>query len=121
MTTEEYLKSNQMIGFTQSFPVLETIETENVSAKCRNFNVNFNVHLVKVGFGDNNKYNCLAIVTDKVDISYKLPLNGWNSYCCYDEAETMEKALVEFAEKKGYILCNKVCSWPFAKAIVSKR
>lgn len=117
MTKEDYLKEKMRIGFTQQFPVLEVLESEEVSSTCLDYPVRFNVSLVKVGFGE---YSCLGIVTDRVDIAHKLPLNGFNSYCCFDEGETMEKALVEFAEKKKLILCNKVNSWPFAKAIVSR-
>ena len=120
MTSEEYKALNHYMGFIEDFPVLEIIESEEVSYICRGkFPVTFKVSLAKVGFGEGNKYSCLALVTDIVDISHKLFLSGWNSFCCYDEADTMEKALMEYAAKKGYILCHKVNSWPFAKSIIS--
>lgn len=122
MTPEEYLnqKTNpHRIGFTQEFPIVKYLKFETVTKKCRNFTVTFDVNLVKVSFG--GKYTCTAIVTDCVDISHNLFMNGWNSCCFVDEAETMEKALVEFAEKNGFELCTKVNSWPFAKAIVQRK
>jgi hypothetical protein len=32
----------------------------------------------------------------------------------------MEKAVTDMAKKHGVLICQKVCSWPFAKAIVDK-
>lgn len=32
----------------------------------------------------------------------------------------MEKAVVEMCKKHDLMICDKVCSWPFAKAVVQQ-
>jgi hypothetical protein len=116
---EWYLKQPLHVGFMDSFPVAEILDSIQINTKCRNCAVRFNVHYAKVTFGEKNEYSCHAIVTDKVDIASHLPLGGWNSHAYADEAATMELAVVEMAKKQNLMINRKVCSWPFAKAITS--
>lgn len=116
-----YLKIPMLVGFIEPFPEVEdgVIDEMTITAKCRGFDVQFKVRYGRVSFGDDNKYTCDAITTDQVEIADKLPLGGFNSNCYHDEGETMELAVVEMAKKHGLMICDKICSWPHAKAIVS--
>ncbi len=117
----KYLSDCPMIGFTQTFTESETVYDEiDVEDVCRGFNVTFKVRFCKVTFGDNNEFFCRAIVTEQIDISKKLPMNGFGSYSHLDELKTLEKAVIIMARKNDLMICSKICSWPFAKAIVQE-
>lgn len=77
MTFEQYKEQPLKIGFSQSFPVIETLHSEDFNLKCKGFDVIVTVSKVKLGFGDNNKYNCTGVVTSNISISDKLPLGGF--------------------------------------------
>jgi len=115
---DKYLKEPLRIGFTDTFPIKDIIEEIEVKTNCRRFEVIFKVQYCNVTFGQENEYNCCAIVTDRVDIQSRLPMNGFASHCHIDEARVMENAVVEMAKKHDLMICTKICSWPFAKAIV---
>lgn len=120
MTIEEYLDKPQMIGFTQSFPIKEILFTVKATSKIRNIPIKFNIHVVKLGFGDNLKYHILGIVTDHVDISDHLPLNGFGSISYFDEARIMKIAVAKLASCNNYTICQDICSWPFAKVLIQE-
>jgi len=88
-------------------------------AVCRRFDVEFKVMLCKVTLGD-GKYECTAIVTDRVDVGTKLGVYSFGSHCHVDEARTMELGVIRFAKENNLMICNKVNSWPFAKALVQE-
>jgi len=115
---DKYLKESYMIGFTYSYPTKTILKTFDIETTCRGFDVKFKVHLAKGSFGKNNEFEVSILKTEKVSIAEHLFLNGWNSMCCYDEAETMEKAIVEICKKENLMICRKACSWPFATAVV---
>ncbi len=117
---DKYLKETLMIGFMEKFPEIkeEVIDEITVQSKCKGYDVTFKVRYGKLSFGEGNAYKVSGITTDVVDISHKLPLHGFNSMCCYNEAETMEKAVTEMAAKHSLIVCQKICSWPHAKVVV---
>jgi hypothetical protein len=117
---QNYLSKSHMIGFMEAFPEdpKGVVDEIIVKAQCRKFDVSFKVRYGKVTFGPENQHSVMGITTDTVSISERLPLNGFNSHCCFDEAETMEKAVVEMAKKHNLMICDKRCSWPHAKAIV---
>ena len=113
----DYLTSNSRIGFTQSFPVVEVISEMEVTNLCRNYNVTFKVQHVKVCYG--KKTDVVdAVVTERVDIANRLFAGGWGQHSYIDEGEVMEKAVVEMCKQKNLMICTKICTWPFAKAIV---
>lgn len=116
---DKYLKETLMIGFMEKFPEVEgdLVDEITVESTCRRYDVKFKVRFGKVSFAE-GKHTVDGITTDRVDISAKLPLAGFGSQCCYDEAETMEKAIVQMAMKHNLMICQKICSWPHAKAIV---
>jgi len=119
---KEYLEKSKMIGFMEALPEdpKGVIDEITVRTKCRNFDVSFKVRYGKVTFGKNNEFHCYGITTDAVDISHRLPLGGFNSMCCYDEADTMELAVTEMAKKHNLMICDKRCSWPHAKVVVQE-
>lgn len=123
MTFEQYLKEPLRIGFMEGFPVLETLETQTfiIDGFDRHFPNKINVSLVKVGFGENNKYQCRAVVTERISTASTRFMHGWGSCCHIDEGQFMEKAIVKFCEINNLIICNKICSWPFAKVIVTDK
>lgn len=114
---DSYLKSSHRIGFIESFPVTEVLEEFKIPAKCRAFNVVVNVKYCTLSFGG-SEFTVRGLVTDIVSISKYLPMGGFNSNCYYDEAETMEKAIIEVCKLKNLMICAKISSWPFAKASV---
>jgi len=118
MTTQEYLDSPYRIGFMSAFPLKEKLKSFDVEAYCKQFPVKFQVHIAKFSFGKNNEYEVYGIITDEVNISNKLPLDGFGSMCCYDEAKTMKEAIASLIEELGLSICNDVNSWPFAKIIL---
>lgn len=123
MTFEEYIKEPLKIGFIENFPVLETLETQTVTINGfdQHFPNKINVSLVKVGFGENNKFQCRAVITERVDTASTRHFHGWGSCCFVEEGQFMEKAVVKFCETNNLIICNKICSWPFAKAIITDK
>jgi len=123
MTFEQYLKEPLRIGFTRNWPVLETLETQTLTLDSYDYHfpTEINVSLVKVGFGENNKYQCRAVITEVVNTASTRALHGFGSCCHIDEGQFMEKAIVKFCEINNLIICNKICSWPFAKVIVTDK
>ena len=123
MTFEEYIKEDLLIGFMEGFPVLETLETQTLTATgySRHFPTEIKVSLAKVGFGKDNEFQCRAVITERVDTASTRPMHGWGSCCHIDEGKFMEKAVVKFCELNDLIICKKICSWPFAKAIVTDK
>jgi hypothetical protein len=115
---EEYKNEPLRIGFTDKFPEVRTIDEMMVDSTCRGFAVRFSVRLVKVAFEKGGREVCDGVVTDSVDIAHKLRAGGFGSHCYVEEAQTMEGAVVEMCKKHNLMICSKVCSWPFAVAIV---
>lgn len=115
---DEYLAEPQRIGFTESFPVKEVLEEREYKMKCRGFDVQFKVQYCLLSFGDKNEYTVHGIVTERVDIGSKLGARSFGSYCHIDEAETMEEGVVKLCKELDLMVCQKVCSWPFAKILV---
>lgn len=115
-----YLAKPLRIGFMESFPEdpKNVIDEMIISDTCGRFRVEFKVRYGKVTLGEDGKYSCYGITTDRVSISEQLPLSGFNSYSHIPESAVMEKAIITMAEKHGLMICDKVCSWPYAKAIV---
>ena len=111
----EYLKSNMMIGFTNSFPVQEELESITIN---ENNNLTFKVSLVRLSYGKKKTDTVLGIVTDRVKIKREGPLGGWGQHGYVDEAKIMEAAVVKMCLEKDLMICNKICSWPFAKVVV---
>lgn len=117
----DYLAERKLFGFMDSFPETGIVFDEiEVYGKCRNFDARFKVRFSQVSFGPNNEWVCRAIVTDRVDISKFLPMSGFNSYCYENESDVMELGVIEMAKKRDLLICSKINSWPFAKAIVSE-
>jgi hypothetical protein len=116
---EEYLNQPLRVGFMDSFPIDNIIDTIEVSGKCRDFDVIFNVHLCYVNFGV-EKFKSRAIITDEVIIRDKLKFAGSGSFSYIDESRTMEMGIVEMAKKHDFFICTKINSWPIAKAIISE-
>lgn len=117
----KYTKEPLRIGFTHDFPehadkskVIDEIVINNPNGN------SFKVRFGEVTFGEDNKYSCKGITTDRFEIPRKGPMGGWGSHGYADEAAIMEMAIVEMAAKHNMFVCNKVCSWPFAKAVVSE-
>lgn len=70
---DEYLKKPIRIGFDH-YPVVGVMDVIHVDDKCRGFDVSFTVKLVTVLCVG---VECRAVVADLVDISSRLPLNGF--------------------------------------------
>jgi len=129
--TDEYLKDNYrkyldeslMVGFMSNFPETkeECIDSIVIEEDLLNHKVTFNVRFTQLTYGDDNEYEVLGIVTDELSISNKLPMNGFNSFSHQDIGLLLDKAVVIMAAKHDLVLCKKVCSWPFGKAIVTKK
>lgn len=115
----KYLSDPIKVGFTESFPekVNSTIDEIEVVSEFGRHKIKFQVKYCKVSF---DKYECHAVITGRVDVGKYLPLHGWASFCHHDEARIMENGVVEMCKKHGLTIFDKICSWPFAKAIVSK-
>lgn len=117
---DNYLKETLMVGFMSTFPVARVIDEITIKSTCRRYDVEFKVKYVRLAMEEGGKEICDGIVTDKVEINHHLPMNGFGSHCYIDEAKTMEEAVIEMAKKHDLMICNKICSWPFAKAAVQK-
>lgn len=119
--TKKLFEQPDQIGFYQ-FPEKENgniyIES-SYNLKCIRFPVTVNVKLIDVTFGENNEYSCRAVVTSKVDIAKRLPLDGFGPMAFIDEAQTMKEAAKLFCEQHQVELCHVVNNWPFFKGIVS--
>lgn len=113
---DKYLQEVICIGITEIYPVKKVLDTIRITRKCRNFDVIFDVQYVMVEFS--KSLDIHAVVTERVDIAGRLPGSGWGSHCYADEAKTMEEGVIEMCKKHNLMICTKVCSWPFAKAIV---
>lgn len=116
----KYLDEPLKIGFTEAFPEKPggTIADMTIQEKCMGFDISLNVRYCWLTFGPKNEYEVRGIVTDKLDISSKLPVGGWGSFSHIDTGQLMEKAIILLAARENLIICNKTCSWPFAKAVV---
>jgi hypothetical protein len=114
----EYLKEPIRIGFTNSFRVKEILDSREFMYKFQGEFYEYETHLVNLEFGDKEKFTVKGIVTDIVDIAKKLPMGGWGSHCYIQEAKIMEEAIVKMCLENDLMICNKVCSWPYAKAVV---
>lgn len=120
MMIYEFLSKPQRIGFTESFPVKEVLESYYVDLHCRRFPVTVRVDICNLSFGKNNEFKVKGIVTSRIDISDKLFLGGFGSMCCFDEAKTMKEAVAYIAAHKNLVICEDICPWPFCKVIVTK-
>ncbi len=118
MTTQEYLDKKYRIGFTQSFPVKRILASMNAKSYCRKFLVEFQVHIAEFTFGNNNEFSIYGIITDQVDISKHLFLDGFGSMCLYDEARVMKVAAAKLASMYNLPICEDICSWPYAKVLL---
>ena len=112
---QDYLEEHLKIGFTSNFPVSTVLKNLEVQENCLRFSVTVEIKLCR-----STVLNCLMLVTERLDISNRLALNGFGSGCCFDEAHTMERAVIEICKQEDLMICQKVCSWPFAKVIVQK-
>jgi len=126
MSTDEYLSATLRIGFMQHFPVAEIVHTqeEEVELTYRYFKgrlARIKVSLCRCTFGDSNEYSVFCVVTERWNgVSEALgSAASFGSFCHEDEAFAMEKAVAQYCEKQGLIICSKECSWPFAKAVTS--
>ena len=115
-----YLAEPQRIGFIKEFPETDAkpLDEEIIEDECMGVKVKFSVRLTKLKFGD-GKYEVTGIVTDKVDISSKLRLNGYGSHSYINVGKMLEAALAKMCLKHNLFVNNKICTWPFAKAVVS--
>lgn len=116
---QKYLKQPHHMGF-DPFPVIDILDKITIAAKCRTYDVTFDVKYARVCLSDMPDVEFFAIETTRVEISHRLPLNGYNSNCCYDEAETMELGVIEMAKKHDLLICDKKTSWPYAQAVVQE-
>jgi len=115
---KNYLLAPLKIGFTNNF-----IEKENSTIFERVFKtiengkeVNLSVRYCELMFGDNNEYTVNGIVTDQLCLDGKP-----GSYSHIDISKTLEKSIVIVAQDLNLDICHKVCSWPFAKVVVTKQ
>ena len=115
----DYLAKNICIGFTDKFPIDTVFKSIEIYGMCRNYRVPVTVQMAMLSFGE-GKYKVEGVVTSCVDIAKHLSLNGFGSHCYADEAECMELAVVEACKQWDLMIVDKVCSWPFAKALVQK-
>ena len=115
---DDYLNDVIKVGFTECFPVVKILDTIKIREKARGFSVEIKVSLVRVSFGKENQFQCTSVVTDECDISSKLLMNGFGSHCHVDAGKAMERAVIEMCKKNDMMICDKICTWPFAKAIV---
>lgn len=116
MDEKQYLESSIRVGITD-YAIGEKRDTVRYSANCGRFPVIVSVSLATVQF---DGYHVTCVVTDRVDISGNLPLNGYGSYCYQDEAQTMERAVAAYCRENGFTICKKESSWPYAVAVVTK-
>ena len=117
----DYLNGKQKIGFTDVFieKPNSTIHSKIIKDKCRGYDVEFEVRHCILLFGDDNQFEVHGIVTDCLSISDKLPMGGFNSNSNEDTSKLMEQAVILSAYENELLICNKICSWPFAKAITT--
>lgn len=113
-----YLETPLKVGFTQTFPQESIIDSITVTTTIRGKKVTFNVHYGLVSYGDNKDGNstCHAIFTDRAELPERF--RSWGSHSYIDEGKAMEVAVIEMCKKHNLMICAKICSWPFAKAIV---
>lgn len=113
---EEYLKQPLRIGFTKSFPEdrSKVIDEMTFIIKCLGQDTPIKVSYGRVTFGDNGEHTCDGITTERCEV----PRIGIGSHTYEHEAASMELAVVQMAAKHDLMICQKVCSWPIAKAIV---
>lgn len=118
----KYTKDPIKIGFTKSFPEhpdkSKVIDEMSVTMECRGHNVVFKVRYGTVTFGEGEGYSCSGITTDRCVMPRTGPTAGWGDHSYADEAAAMELAVIKMAAKHNLMICEKICSWPFAKAIV---
>jgi hypothetical protein len=50
--------------------------------------------------------------------SSRLPLNGFNSFLCFDYAEKSHELAEQFCEENGLMLCEHLNSWPQYQSVV---
>jgi len=120
---DKYIKESIRIGFTHSWEgdKIEILDEMIVKDECHGFPVEFKVMLQKLTFGKGkDSFFLTGIVTERVEIAHKLRSGGWGSHCYMEESATMELGVVIMAMKHDMYVHTKVCSWPFAKALVSK-
>ena len=108
----EYLSKPIRVGFMFTFPIVEVLEEFKVKEICRGMEFDVTVQLCKNNFG------VRMLVTSEVSIAKYLFMQGFASDCHYDEAATMERAIVAVCKLKNFMIYNKINSWPFAKADV---
>ena len=117
----DYIKSPQMVGFSEGWEEVpgSVIDEIEISTNCIRFDVIFKVRLCKLYYGD-KKYSCTGIVTDQVRIGHLLNNHGFGSHAYADEGKTMELGMIKMAAKHNLMLCTKICTWPFTKALVQE-
>ncbi len=118
----KYLAEEKRIGYMQAFPEKEGGLIDGIAFKteCRGYDVLFTVRYGKVKLSKDSNIECYGITTGRAEVAHKLRMNGWGSHCHIDEAEAMEKGIVEMAKKHNLMICEKACSWPHAKAVVQE-
>ena len=117
----KFLDGKQKVGFTNVFVEKpnSVVNSKIINDKCRGIDVRFEVRYCILLFGDDNEFEVHGIVTDCLSISDRLPLGGFNSNSNEDTSKLMEEAVVLLAHENELLICDKVCSWPFAKAITT--
>lgn len=113
-----YLKEESLkIGFTEEFPVVEKITSRQYAGRVRDTEVVFWVRYCRFSFGD-GRYTVQGIVTDPVRVKDNRGLGGFGHHGYIEEAQVMREGVIEMCKSQNLMICNEICSWPFAKVIV---
>jgi hypothetical protein len=117
----KFLNSPMKIGHTCTFieKPNSTINSISIFESCADVKVVFEVRYCILLFGDDNQFEVHGIVTDSVSISKSLSLGGFGSHSHEHTGKLMQEAVVFFAHKNDLLICEKICSWPFSKAVTT--
>jgi hypothetical protein len=110
-------------GITDKFKPISGSESyrEKFITTCRRFEVEIDVIIEHGSFGKDNEFTTNILRTSKVDVSDKLFMGGWGSYCFIDEGEAMRNVARQFAEKHGFTICQEINHWPFYQAVIMSK
>lgn len=107
------------------FPVKEILHTEPVFVYTETYfqtyaHLRCDVSLVKLSFGENNEFEIYGVETEN---TYKrIERREYNFRDGFEqEARFLEKAVMQFCEKYGYIPGLKINSWPMCKVSISSK
>ena len=121
MNHEKYLQQSPMVGFTESvsydaYTIGERVTPITYRATCLNFPVEVTVATAMVKF---KGFEIACAVTTEVRVGHLLSNGGFGSHAYFDESKVMEAAIATYCERHGYAVCKKVCSWPYAVAMIT--